>query len=239
MTIDEKAALYDFIDKASAYAGNGYRGSKTGCDFSAPETEPAAAQDSLDQLAAEIRACRSCKLCELRKNAVPGEGVKQPLVMVIGEAPGADEDSTGRPFVGKAGQLLDQMLAAISLSRESNCFIANIIKCRPPANRDPEPDEKAACAAFLARQVRLLNPAFILCAGRISTQTLLETVQPLRTLRGIFHNYQITAEGGSKNIPLIATYHPSALLRENEKKRPAWEDLKLLKAEIEKLNGKN
>jgi DNA polymerase len=149
--------------------------------------------------------------------------------MVIGEGPGADEDATGRPFVGRAGQLLDKMLASIGLSRESNCFIANVIKCRPPGNRDPQPDETAACASFLARQIQLLQPRFILCAGRIAAQTLLNTSTPIGKLRGKFTDFQ----AGDTTIPFLPTYHPSALLRNEELKRPAWEDLKLLRAAIE------
>jgi DNA polymerase len=148
--------------------------------------------------------------------------------MVIGEGPGADEDASGRPFVGRAGQLLDKMLFSIGLSRESNCFIANVIKCRPPQNRDPQPDETAACSSFLARQIQLLQPRFILCAGRIAGHTLLNTSEPIGSLRGRFINFQ----AGDREIPFLATYHPSALLRNEDLKRPAWEDLKLLRSAI-------
>jgi DNA polymerase len=150
--------------------------------------------------------------------------------MVIGEGPGADEDVSGRPFVGRAGQLLDKMLASIGLSRENNCFIANVIKCRPPENRDPQPDETVACASFLARQIQLLQPRFILCAGRIAAHTLLNTSEPIGKLRGKFINFQ----AGGREIPFLVTYHPSALLRNEDFKRPAWEDLKLLRSALGK-----
>jgi DNA polymerase len=155
--------------------------------------------------------------------------VSQPLVMVIGEGPGADEDEQGRPFVGRAGKLLDQMLDAINLSRNKNCFIANVIKCRPPNNRDPLPEETAACAHFLEQQINLLKPKFILIAGRVAAQSLLKTIEPIGKLRGKFTKFE--AESGP--IPLLVTYHPAALLRNEDYKRPAWEDLKLLR---ERLN---
>jgi DNA polymerase len=153
--------------------------------------------------------------------------------LVIGEGPGADEDASGRPFVGKAGQLLDRMLASVGLYRKKNCFIANTVKCRPPNNRDPLPEETAACSRFLARQIRLLNPAVILCVGRIAVQTMLRTRASMGSLRGSFVPYE--AEDGLV-IPLIATYHPSAILRDDSYRRPAWEDLKLLRNRLMELN---
>lgn len=187
-------------------------------DLSLPSLE----EDSLEKIAQEISQCRRCQLALGRTTTVPGEGVPQPIVMVIGEGPGADEDRTGRPFVGRAGQLLDKMLAAINLNRETNCFIANVVKCRPPNNRDPLPGEVTACRSYLERQIRLLKPRAILTVGRISAQTLLETTEGISHLRGRQHTY--------RGIPLFATYHPSALLRNEELKRPAWEDLKLLRS---------
>ena len=238
MTADEKTSLAEFLDLAAAVTGSGYRGEKREYHFSddadsgeAAAHVPAAdadAPDSLEEVAAAVRACTACKLEATRKNAVPGEGVLNPLVMVIGEGPGADEDATGRPFVGRAGQLLDKMLASIGLSRDSNCFIANVIKCRPPANRDPQPDETAACASFLERQIHIIKPRFILCAGRIAAHTLLNTTEPIGKLRGRFVDFQI----GDTTLPFLATYHPSALLRNEDLKRPAWEDLKLLRGAI-------
>ncbi|AEJ19697.1 uracil-DNA glycosylase [Gracilinema caldarium] len=223
MTADEKRQLLTFLDLASDYLDTGYRREREAyhIDDDRP-LAPAAEADSLAAIAEEVRACRACRLCEGRHHAVPGEGVAEPLVVVIGEGPGADEDSTGRPFVGRAGQLLDKMLAAINLDRNTNCFIANVVKCRPPNNRDPESDEIAACGPFLQRQLALLKPQAILTVGRVPTQALLGTAEGISRLRGRFFEYQ--------GIPLLPTYHPSALLRDESLKRPAWEDLKQLRA---------
>jgi len=225
MTAEEKNNVAFFIDLASDMARGGYfRGER---EYNFPDNlNVAGSPGCLDKIAADIRDCKACRLCETRKNTVPGEGVPEPLVMVIGEAPGAGEDACGRPFVGKAGQLLDKMLSSIGLSRESNCFIANIIKCRPPENRDPQPEEIAACAGFLERQIQSLKPRFILCVGRLSSQALLHSAEPVGKLRGRFMDCNVAG----MTLPLIATYHPSALLRNEDLKRPAWDDLKLLRA---------
>ncbi len=148
-------------------------------------------------------------------------------MLVIGEGPGADEDAQGKPFVGRAGKLLDKMLAAIHLSRDTNCFIGNIVKCRPPQNRDPLPEETAACGSFLEAQIQLLRPHLILAVGRIAAQYLLDTTDGIGRLRGRFFDY-----GG---IPLMPTYHPSALLRNEQLKRPAWEDLKTFRSRLLEL----
>jgi len=223
MTAEEKRQLITFLALTIDYLGSGYRRERGAyhIDDDRP-LDPAAETDSLAAIAEEVHACRACRLCEGRHNAVPGEGVANPLVMVIGEGPGADEDSTGRPFVGRAGQLLDKMLAAINLDRKRNCFIANVVKCRPPNNRDPEVDEITACAPFLQRQLALLKPRAILTVGRVPTQALLGTTEGISRIRGRFFEYQ--------GIPLLPTYHPSALLRDESLKRPAWEDLKQLRA---------
>jgi DNA polymerase len=254
MTADEKLKLARFLDLAADLIGGSYRGPEREYHFKddAPsrgsgreEAEPsgaaghsgtlspgAASAGSLETLAADVRACRACSLAETRTKAVPGEGAEQPLVLVVGEGPGAEEDAGGRPFVGKAGQLLDKMLASVGLSRESNCFIANVIKCRPPGNREPLPEETAACAPFLERQIELLSPKIILCAGKTAAQALLKTGRPVGELRGVFHTLP-----GPRPLPLIATYHPSALLRNEDYKRPAWEDLKKLKAKLTEYGG--
>lgn len=185
-----------------------------------PESPP----PSLDELTGRIGRCTKCRLARTRTNVVPGTGSMSPLVMVIGEGPGADEDRMGLPFVGKAGQLLDKMLASISLSRDTNCYIANIVKCRPPQNRDPLPDEQDACSPFLEAQIEILRPRMILCMGRIAAQRLLSTGEPVGKLRGSFRSY-----GG---IPLLVTYHPSALLRNESLKRPAWDDLKMFRSRL-------
>ena len=181
-----------------------------------------------------ISACSACRLCETRTLAVPGDGVENPLVMVVGEGPGADEDRTGRPFVGRAGQLLDKMLASIGLSREKNCFIANMVKCRPPGNRNPSQDEIAACFPYLQKQIELLKPKIILCAGKISAQRLFDSSLGMSAIRGNFSDFN-TGIVGTSPIPLLATYHPSAVLREESLKRPAWEDLKMLRAKLEEM----
>jgi DNA polymerase len=227
MTAEEKKSVAFFVDLASGWARGGYfQGEREYC-FS-DDLAAAGSLVSSDKITADIRNCKACRLCETRKNVVPGEGAPDPLVMVIGEAPGADEDACGRPFVGKAGQLLDKMLGSINLSRESNCFIANIIKCRPPDNRDPQPDEVAACAGFLESQIQTLKPRFILCVGRLSSQALLHSAEPIGKLRGRIMDYKTAG----MTIPLIATYHPSALLRNEDLKRPAWDDLKELRAAL-------
>ena len=127
---------------------------------------PPSPEEGLAAIAREVEACRACRLCEKRKRAVPGQGPTRPLAMVVGEGPGAEEDERGLPFVGPAGQLLDKMLASIGLDRATNCFIANVVKCRPPQNRDPAPDEREACLGYLRRQIALLRPKAILCAGQ-------------------------------------------------------------------------
>ena len=212
----------------------GYKSEKKIYNFDKIETitENTETKDSLEKIAAEIKNCRNCQLGNTRKNSVPGEGVENPLVLVIGEGPGADEDTQGRPFVGKAGQLLDKMLTSINLSRNTNCFIANVVKCRPPNNRDPYPDERAACSFFLQRQILLLKPKIILLVGNIASQSLLKTTEPVGKMRGKFFDYKIE----DLTIPLLVTYHPSALLHNEDYKRPAWEDLKLLRARIDNSN---
>jgi uracil-DNA glycosylase len=176
--------------------------------------------DSWDALKAEVSSCRRCGLHATRTQAVFGVGDPTAEWFVIGEAPGAEEDRRGEPFVGRAGQLLDSMLRALGLARGENVYIANILKSRPPANRDPKPDEVEACMGFLSRQVALVRPKLILAVGRIAAQTLLATDAPLARLRGRLHRF------GPLDTPLVVTYHPAYLLRSPAEKRKAWEDLK-------------
>lgn len=202
----------------------------------APEPEPAAAPPAaggapaltLENIAQKVFVCRACVLSRTRRNVVIGEGVRDPVVLVVGEGPGEEEDRTGRPFVGPAGVLLDKMLKAISLSRTTNCYIANIVKCRPPMNRAPMADEVSACIPFLQGQIHVLRPRFILAMGRTAVQALLNTASGINALRGKWFEYG----AGSETIPLLATYHPSALLRDVNLKRPAWEDLKVFRARL-------
>jgi uracil-DNA glycosylase family 4 len=171
-------------------------------------------------VAEQAAACSRCALSMNRKLTVPGEGAINPSVLLVGEGPGEEEDRTGRPFVGRAGQYLDTWLPPIGLER-GKCFVANCVKCRPPQNREPRPEEIAACSPFLERQIEVLRPRTILCLGRIAAQRILESSKSLSGLRGKIHSKQ--------GIPVVITYHPSAVLRDQGLKRPVWEDLKLLK----------
>jgi len=173
---------------------------------------------SLDALAEAVRGCTRCPLCESRTHGVPGEGDGKARLMLIGEGPGAREDATGRPFVGPAGELLDEILAAIEISRQS-VFIANIVKCRPPQNRKPLPDEAVACLPFLHRQITLIAPKVIVALGGTAAEGLLGVRKSLGDLRGAVHTF-----GG---IPLIVTYHPAALLRNPNWKKPTWDDVRI------------
>jgi uracil-DNA glycosylase len=183
-----------------------------------------AGPESLEQIATQIATCRACGLCETRRSTVPGEGNPQPELLFVGEGPGADEDATGRPFVGAAGQLLTKMILAMGFKRE-DVFIANIIKCRPPGNRTPEPAEVTACMGYLRRQITLLKPKVICALGNT----------PLRALMGD-DSLGITRMRGQKlqfaGITMIPTFHPSYLLRNEEAKKPCWEDLKLVLKEL-------
>ena len=187
--------------------------------------EPAATElDNLgwDELQARVAACRACaELVRNRSRTVFGVGNRKAQLMIIGEAPGVDEDRQGEPFVGRAGQLLNLMLKAIGFPREQ-VFIANILKCRPPGNRDPHQDEASRCQPFLLRQMELVAPKAILSVGRISAQNLLKTDAAVGSMRGRVHYF------GERRIPLVVTYHPAYLLRSLEQKAKAWQDLQLL-----------
>jgi len=183
---------------------------------------------TLDELYDAIHTCTKCPLGYTRTKFVFGVGNPNADILFIGEAPGRDEDLKGEPFVGRAGQLLDKMIAAINFSRE-DIYIANILKCRPPENRDPLPDESNACLPHLAEQIRLIKPKLICALGRIAAQILLDTKSPLSKLRGRF--YEV---GGAK---MLATFHPAALLRNPNFKKDAWEDLKLLRRTYDQAMG--
>jgi DNA polymerase len=177
-----------------------------------------AANPDWTALESAVRGCTLCALSESRTQTVFGVGDRTAQWMVIGEAPGADEDREGEPFVGRAGQLLTSMLKAMGLEREQ-VFIANILKCRPPGNRDPKPEEVAHCMPYLKQQIELVNPRLILCVGRIAAQSLLETDTPIGKLRGQLHRLPGTER------PVVVTYHPAYLLRSPGEKRKAWADL--------------
>ena len=186
----------------------------------------------LDEIAAEIALCRRCRLHEKRRNTVPGSGSKSPTVLVVGEAPGAEEDRSGLPFVGAAGRYLDKWLAALRLepdgaplSRRTNTYIANLLKCRPPGNRDPQPGELEACRGYLDRQIELLKPRAILTVSRFAVQMLTGQSLGIGRLRGRVHHYRA--------IPLVPTYHPSAVLRDSTLRGPVWQDLQILRSVLE------
>ncbi len=179
-------------------------------------------RSSLKALEERVANCTSCPLGSLRTQTVFGEGTIPARLMVIGEGPGADEDVSGRAFVGRAGQYLDSWLKAIHLERDKGVYLANIIKCRPPENRDPLYEEKVACLPYLKRQIQLVNPQILLLVGRTAAQTLLESEANLGEMRGRFHRYE--------GIPAIVTYHPAAVLRNVDLKRPVWEDLQRVAA---------
>lgn len=181
------------------------------------EGDPAASMD-WQTLESAVLGCERCDLCRTRTQAVFGVGSRHAALMVVGEAPGAEEDRQGEPFVGRAGQLLNSMLRAIGLAR-GDVFIANVLKCRPPGNRDPKPEEVARCLPYLQRQIELVSPRVILCVGRIAAHNLLGTDQPLGRLRGGTHGLP----GGT---PVVVTYHPAYLLRSPEQKAKAWQDLR-------------
>jgi uracil-DNA glycosylase family 4 len=181
-----------------------------------------------DALKAEVLTCKKCSLHSTRTQGVFGVGNRRADWLIIGEAPGAEEDRQGEPFVGRAGQLLNAMLRAIGLPRET-VFIANVLKSRPPGNRDPKPEEVAACLPYLMRQIALLQPKLMLAVGRIAAQNLLATDLSLGRLRGQVHTF------GELNTPLIVTYHPAYLLRTPADKRKAWEDLKFARSVFQRL----
>lgn len=181
------------------------------------------------ELQTTVEACKLCELHKTRTQTVFGTGYQQARCLVIGEAPGAEEDRQGLPFVGKSGQLLSNMLASIQIAR-TEIYIANILKCRPPNNRDPKQEEAAACRAYLERQISLLQPALILVVGRIAAHNLLQTTTALGRLRGSVHTLPHT------NVPVIVTYHPAYLLRQPAEKRRAWQDLQLARDFLSSLS---
>ena len=247
MKKEEKEIIYNLLKTADAnecgYTRDKFAGEPVFSDDSVVSIQPSAYSTtrqpstdanmsqnsgiSLDEINSKIMRCTRCGLARTRTNVVPGMGVENPDVLVIGEGPGHDEDMQGLPFVGKAGVLLDRMLAAIGLDRKSNCYIANIVKCRPPENRNPMPDEQAACFSFLEAQIHILKPKMILCMGKIAIEKITGQNISINAQHGEFFEYN--------GIPVMPTYHPSALLRNEELKRPAWEDLKKFKRRLDEI----
>jgi DNA polymerase len=178
---------------------------------------------TLSQLKKEVLACEKCALCRTRKNVIFGEGNLQADLMFVGEAPGRDEDIKGRPFVGKAGRLLTKIIEAIGLTRE-DVFIGNVLKCRPPDNRNPLPEEIMKCSPYLIEQIKLIQPKVICALGKFAAQTLLNTEKPISRLRGTFYDYH--------GVKLMPTYHPAYLLRNAHGKKDVWEDMKLIAKEL-------
>jgi uracil-DNA glycosylase len=219
--------MWDILNEFEDILEGGYKTdrSRLGVAKKSP-SQPIGNSNELEKLEAEVRSCTRCPLSGGRKNAVPGKGPGSPKVMVIGEGPGAEEDETGFPFVGRSGQYLDKWLEAIGLSRETDTYIGNVVKCRPPGNRDPHPEESSACLPFLIRQIELLRPNALLTVGRIASQILLDTTRGIGATRGRVYSFQ--------NIPLVATYHPSGVLRNPEYRGAVWDDLKLIKDLLEK-----
>ena len=207
-------------------AANGYRGFAC-TEHSLEKLEKwgkgrTSSAETLEDIHADLGDCRRCKLAQERNHIVFGDGNAKAKLVFIGEGPGAEEDRKGQPFVGAAGQLLTRIIEAIKLSR-SQVYICNIIKCRPPGNRNPESDEIITCFPFLERQIAALQPDFIIALGTFAAQTLLATATPISRLRGRFHVY--------KGIKVVPTYHPAYLLRNPDKKRDVWEDMKMLMKE--------
>ena len=253
MTSDDKKLIYNLLKKADScyfgYTREVFKQEPSFCDDKISETiesnestvileQKKSIQQitlpnekenglTLESLNEKMIRCTRCVLARTRNNVVPGMGVKNPLVLVIGEGPGHDEDIQGLPFVGKAGILLDKMLNAIDLDRNKNCYIANIVKCRPPENRNPLPQEMDACFSFLQTQIHILKPKMILCMGKIAIEKLMNQSISITQSHGQFFEYN--------SIPVMPTYHPSALLRNTDLKRPAWEDLKKFKAKLEEF----
>ena len=181
---------------------------------------------NLDSIRAEIGDCQRCKLAPRRTNIVFGSGNPNAELVFVGEAPGFDEDQQGLPFVGRAGQLLTKIIESINLKRE-DVYICNVLKCRPPDNRNPEPDEVAACNPFMKKQLTTIRPKIVCCLGTFAAQTVLQTAAPISKLRGKFFDMD--------GMRVIATFHPAYLLRSPEKKREVWEDMKQIREELFRL----
>ena len=195
-------------------------------DSLALSAHPAAENAGYDELRELALACTRCSLSRSRTRVAFSDGSPKARLMVVGEAPGAEEDRTGLPFVGQAGKLLDLMLASVGLSRKDSVYICNVLKCRPPGNRNPAPEEIESCAPFLRRQLELVDPEVVLAAGMFAAQWLTRSSKALGKLRGEVHRYQ--------GVPLVVTYHPAALLRNPGWSRPAWDDLQLLRQVLDR-----
>jgi len=225
-----KQTILDAIDEINCslqyLAASGCRGfecSRQSLETLSDWTQPASlSTETLADIRSDLGDCQRCKLASGRTNIVFGSGTASAKLAFVGEGPGFDEDQTGEPFVGAAGQLLTRIIAAINLSREQ-VYICNIIKCRPPGNRNPEPDEIESCLPFLEKQIAAILPDFICTLGKFAAQTLLKSDVPISRLRGRFYEYN--------GIKLLPTYHPAYLLRNPDKKREVWDDMQMLMKE--------
>ncbi len=223
LTRNEALALVAHRTGDAVPAGSTQASSSTEAEVAPPPTPDTLDLSALgyDVLRQAAMGCQRCRLARERSHVVFSDGNPTARLMVVGEAPGANEDRTGLPFVGQAGKLLDLMLASIDLSRRDSVYICNVLKCRPPGNRDPMPDEIELCSPYLKRQIELVAPEVILAVGTFSAKLLTGVTKPLGRLRGEIYSYE--------GVPLIVTYHPAALLRNRGWTRPAWDDLQLLR----------
>lgn len=230
---DIKKVIRQHLEMEQFFTGFSVRHEGTKSEPQVQEDNASIAEKAaeLEKIADEVRRCCQCGLGSSRTNAVPGEGSPNARIMFVGEAPGADEDAQGRPFVGRAGQLLDKIITAMGLKR-SDVWIGNILKCRPPENRDPRPEEMISCLPFLQRQIEIIKPDIIVALGAHAARMLLNTNKSIGQLRGHFEEYY--AGIGSQPVKLLATYHPAYLLRNYspENRKTVWEDMKKVLAEL-------
>jgi len=231
--VDIYKVISQHLEMEQFFTGFTLKGQPDKLEPQAQEDNMAVAEKAaeLEKIAEEVNQCRKCDLGQLRTNTVPGEGNPNARIMFVGEAPGADEDAQGRPFVGRAGQLLNKIIEACALKR-SDVFIGNILKCRPPDNRDPRAEEIISCLPYLQRQIEIINPEIIVALGAHAARTLLNTTKSIGQLRGQFHEYYPGI--GRPPIKLMATYHTAYLLRNysQENRRRVWEDMKSVLAEL-------
>ena len=231
--VDIDRVVRQHLEMEKFFAGFARKGDARKYETPEREDDMAVAEKTaeLEKIAEEVRQCCKCGLGSSRTNAVPGEGNPDARIMFVGEAPGADEDAQGRPFVGRAGQLLDKIINACGLKR-SDVFIGNVLKCRPPDNRDPRAEEIISCLPYLQRQIEIIKPEIIVALGAHAARTLLNTTKSIGQLRGQFHEYY--AGLGSPPIKMMATYHTAYLLRNYspENRRRVWEDMKKVLAEL-------
>ena len=226
-----KKAFNQHVELEEFFTGFSVKSEKPAASAQQPQTQSNNVEKELAEVAAEVKTCQKCVLGTTRINAVPGEGNPHARIVFVGEGPGANEDQQGRPFVGRAGQLLDKIIAAMGLKR-SDVYICNIVKCRPPENREPRPEEIISCLPFLKRQLGLIRPQVIVCLGAPATRTLLETNKPIGQMRGKFFDYYF--DDFSPPIKLMPTFHPAYLLRNysDDNRRKVWEDMKTVLAEL-------